>query len=428
MLARFSFVRVCARYASHELWYTGRMGKRRRISIGIFCAALIVAGGFCAPVSAATDDDLTKKKDKLEKKISKETKKLKAAQERLTTVKKSLATTQWRVSRTEDELERIAQEIAQREERMKQLRTQLDFQKEVLKRTVREMYSVQSASPVERVAAPQRSMQYDRLGALRDRAMTAMRQISAMQARIAAIRAELAAQREKKEAVLAEQKRQREALAVAKADAAREYRRRAATLAELKRELAAVQSKLSSLLGRKVNAKDIVDAARIASKATGVRKDFLLGELVVETSLGTYTGGCTYKKTRMRDADKVALKKIAKALDINYKKVKLSCAPGFGYGGAMGVAQFMPTTWLAYERRIAAATGHNPPDPWNLTDGVMAMALYLKDKGAGKKKGEFDAARRYYCGSPRSPWWNTKCRDYARKVLYWADNYERLLK
>ena len=64
---------------------------------------------------------------------------------------------------------------------------------------------------------------------------------------------------------------------------------------------------------------------------------------------------------------------------------------------------------------------HSPADPWSLTDGVMAMAIKLANDGATKSSGEFDAARRYYCGSNIG---RSVCIDYANKVLYWAENYK----
>ncbi len=384
------------------------------------------------PVYAADPKDLNKEKKTLEKKISTEQKKVKQVQQELVKVKRTLSTTRYRVSRIEDELERISAEIKQREERLSALKKQREFQKDLLKRAVREIYALEREHSAmmfaPRADGVSDAVRSDRLAVLRDTVMKNMRAIAAATEKIEAARRELAEQKDAKARVLQQQKQQVAELSQTHAEVSQEYRKRVATLSELRQRLAAVRSKLSTLLGRKIDAKDIVEAAKIASKATGVRKDFILGELVVETSLGTYTGGCTYKRANMTKANRDALKSIAKELDINYKKVKLSCAPGYGHGGAMGVAQFMPTTWLGYKSRIAAATGHHPPDPWNLTDGVMAMALYLKDKGAGSKKGEFVAAKRYYCGSSRSRYWNTRCNDYARKVLYWADNYERLLK
>ena len=188
----------------------------------------------------------------------------------------------------------------------------------------------------------------------------------------------------------------------------------------INRKINALQSALSSFLGKSFNAKDIVEAVKFASKRTGVRKEFLMAMLDKETDLGRFTGGCTYKNTKMRSTDKKIFKSICKELGYNYKKKKISCALSYGYGGAMGVAQFMPSTWLGYKSAITRYTGHNPPDPWSLTDGVMGMAEKLKRGGADRKKGEHYAAKLYYCGSPRSKYWDTHCEVYADKVASWA--------
>ncbi len=191
-----------------------------------------------------------------------------------------------------------------------------------------------------------------------------------------------------------------------------------AEIKELEREMAALQSTISNLLGKSYNTNDIKVAAKFASKATGVRKAFILGMLTVETNLGRYTGGCTYKTSRMNSHRKKLFKQIAKETGHNYKKMKVSCPPsGYkGTGGAMGVAQFMSDTWMGYKNKIAAVTGHKHPDPWNLSDGVMAMALKLANDGARSKKGECRAAMRYLGGSHQ---W------YCDKVLRYAKQYEK---
>jgi len=125
----------------------------------------------------------------------------------------------------------------------------------------------------------------------------------------------------------------------------------------------------------------------------------------------------------MNDHRKDLFKKIAKELGYNYKKLKVSCPPKNykGTGGAMGVAQFMSDTWMGYKSKIASKTGNNPPDPWSLTDGVMAMALKLKNDGGASKSGEWNAAARYLGSCSGST------RFYCENVLYWADNYKKKL-
>jgi len=191
-----------------------------------------------------------------------------------------------------------------------------------------------------------------------------------------------------------------------------------AEIKAIEAEMAALQSTISGLLGKSYNTNDIKVAAKIAGRATGVRKAFILGMLTVETNLGRYTGGCNYKSSRMNSYRKTLFKKIAKEAGHDYKKMKVSCPPANyrGTGGAMGVAQFMSDTWMGYKSKIAAKTGHHPPDPWNLTDGVMAMALKLANDGATSKKGECRAAMRYLGGSHQ---W------YCDKVLRYARQYEK---
>ena len=200
-----------------------------------------------------------------------------------------------------------------------------------------------------------------------------------------------------------------------------------ATIGQIQSKVNKLRSELSALLDKGYNTNDIKDAAKFASKVTGVRKNFIMGMLVVESDLGRYTGGCDYKESRMSSYRKTIFKEICEELDYNYKKMKVSCPPsGYsGTGGAMGVAQFMSDTWMGYKDSIAAATGHDPPDPWNLTDGVTAMAIKLaKVSGvtSHKKSAECNAAKLYLSGTTSSKYdW------YCDKVNYWADNYEKLM-
>jgi peptidoglycan hydrolase CwlO-like protein len=71
----------------------------------------------------------------------------------------------------------------------------------------------------------------------------------------------------------------------------------------------------------------------------------------------------------------------------------------FGFGGAMGPAQFIPSTWKEVEDKVKESTGKSVVDPWNLTDSFTASAIYLKKLGGGKTSGEYSAASRYYGGS-----------------------------
>jgi membrane-bound lytic murein transglycosylase B len=80
----------------------------------------------------------------------------------------------------------------------------------------------------------------------------------------------------------------------------------------------------------------------------------------------------------------------------------VSCPQSIGWGGAMGPAQFIPSTWQLLETRIASALGQSVTaiSPWNPEDAFTASALYLSDLGArvGSYTSERTAACKYYSG------------------------------
>ncbi len=89
---------------------------------------------------------------------------------------------------------------------------------------------------------------------------------------------------------------------------------------------------------------------------------------------------------------------ITTALSINAFQTAVSCPiGGYGYGGAMGPAQFIPSTWKIFVTRLQANLGHYP-NPWEPEDAFMASSLYLTDLGAvgASASGQNIAACKYY--------------------------------
>lgn len=192
--------------------------------------------------------------------------------------------------------------------------------------------------------------------------------------------------------------------------------------------------------------REVEKAAEFASKVTGVRKDFIMGMLVVESNLGRNPGQCTYKevedgaleshrKGRLSVAAwntfqdrRETIKNLATDLGYDYEKLSVSCNPGSAYagtGGALGIGQFMPDTWLEYKDRVSEIVKKENPDPWNEKDAVIAMALKLSDVYGVTSHNRFaerNAAKMYLSGTTswRYDW-------YANKIFYWSENYDNLI-
>ncbi len=156
--------------------------------------------------------------------------------------------------------------------------------------------------------------------------------------------------------------------------------------------------------------------AQEASSATGVSPAFLLAILTQESNLGSNVGKCYLTDIDTGagvniDTGKVwpnlmkPTRDVQPFLDVTNRlgftplRTVVSCpiAGTRGYGGAMGPAQFIASTWKLLEDRLRSALGHNG-NPWDPRDAFMASALYLDDLGAGVStySSEIRSACKYY--------------------------------
>ena len=191
---------------------------------------------------------------------------------------------------------------------------------------------------------------------------------------------------------------------------------------------------------------DAVAIAKTVGQSTGIRPAFSLAILWQETKIGKLQGGCYLKNTQngegifiktgnvaprtmnpTRDVP-VFVNIIQKLQAAAYLKTDAFSTPVsccmikngsyFGWGGAMGPAQFIASTWMIYNDAIEKKTGKTPANPWNVRDAFFANALYLSDLGAGAQTyaKEINAALRYFgCTT-------TWCRGaYGEPVMEAAD-------
>ena len=89
----------------------------------------------------------------------------------------------------------------------------------------------------------------------------------------------------------------------------------------------------------------------------------------------------------------------------------------------MGPSQFIASTWVMYENRVAAAVGVKTADPWVARHAFTATALFLQDLGAGRGgfSAEQEAAGRYYAGGG----WATRGLSYAASVIALANGFQK---
>jgi len=189
-------------------------------------------------------------------------------------------------------------------------------------------------------------------------------------------------------------------------------------ITEKERRLAQIKSALFQLSGGQgIPFGDAYAYAVEAQKATGVRAAFLLAILQQESDIGKNVGNCYLKsddgsgvgatsgnyvrKVMKPDRDVKPFKAITAKLGFDPYSMRVSCPLSYGYGGAMGPAQFIPSTWQLFETRVIKALSVNIANPWDPEHAFVASSLYLSDLGAGLQtySGEWNAACKYYSGA-----------------------------
>ena len=197
-----------------------------------------------------------------------------------------------------------------------------------------------------------------------------------------------------------------------------------ASIKKSQKDIAMIRQQIFSLesVGVSMSFEEAIQKAKFAGEKTGVRPAFLLAIFQVESRLGTYVGGGSWRKD-MKQAERPLFLKITTALGLDPDTMPVSKKPWYGWGGAMGPAQFIPSTWLSYADQVAALTGHNPPSPWNIEDAFIASGLKLVSNGAGGHTylGERTAASKYIAGGNYK---KSVGQAYANNVMDWAEHYQ----
>lgn len=225
-----------------------------------------------------------------------------------------------------------------------------------------------------------------------------------------------------------------------------EYQKQLAEKKVVDEKASEIRSRIFELIGvsKAPTFEEAYEIAKYVESVTGVRPEFLLAVLTQESNIGKNVGQCYLKNTNTgagiviksgrtlsrvmkptRDVSPFLL--ITKELGRDPYETPVSCPMSYGWGGAMGPAQFIPKTWMGYRDRLKEITGR-PADPWNISDAFLAAGLYLSDYGAKKQtyNGEFNAALSYFAGPS---WYKSKYksvyqRDYGYPIMAITKRYE----
>jgi len=207
-------------------------------------------------------------------------------------------------------------------------------------------------------------------------------------------------------------------------------------LTDTKKRAAEIRNRIYVLTGggQKINFGQAVELASWVSSQTGINTAFLLAILTQESNLGSNVGTCnragdppekSWKVIMKPERDQELFKTIIANLGKDIDTTPVSCpmkdknGKQIGWGGAMGPAQFIPSTWMGYEKKIKAITGSSVANPWDNRDAFLASAIKLRADGAnGTDSGDWKAAMIYFSGST-----NTQFRFYGDNVIKIKNKY-----
>jgi len=374
-----------------------------------------------------------KKAKELQDKLDKALKQKAALEANLGQIQAGVAVKQKVIASTKAVISDTAATIARKQDEMQAASDRLTLQQELLKNILQQIYVAKTEPAVGIVLAGTEFSQVfgniDNLSTLEDKLVSVSNDISDSKNQVAAEADQLAVLQQSKEQVLGTTVAQQQNLLADQADTQQSIDDKNSAIAKLQRQLVELQGGLNQMTGGSYSIDDIWSAVKRASKNTGVPKGFLMGILGTETHFGSNIGTGNYK-TAMNPNQRRPFESICKSLSLNpskmpvsrricyNKKAKDGCG---GWGGAMGAEQFIPSTWMGYADRVASITGHSIASPWNLDDGITAMAIKLKNT-SGVTSGSRAALKTATCS-----YLGTCSASYINSVMYWVDNYKDVL-
>ena len=424
----------------------------------LFAVTILSGAGVYAPSisqpSLAALDENTDERQALEEELTKVEKQIeeyetsiagfktqaKTLKEELKRLDAKIAQFNLRIKAASLSLEKVNREIAETQSQINVTEGEIQFNKEALADSLRVIHQEETASLVEILLRRPKLSDFfgeiNSLIAVQENTRLALSKVTELKNQLLDQRETLSLERsdvialkefnESQRTALGDTKSQKDSLLKTTQGKESKYQ---GLLKESIKLASQIRSRIFQLLGGgELTFEEALKLAQLAERTTGVRAAFILAILDRESALGTNVGKCGYKTAMHPKRDIPIFLEIIKELGLQKNLedgiIKVSCPNADGaYGGAMGPAQFIPSTWAVYKEKVVLAGGSNPPSPWNNADAFLATALYLKDLGAdtGIAAAERQAAAKYYAGGR----WRRYLWTYGDWVVNKAAAYQK---
>jgi peptidoglycan hydrolase CwlO-like protein len=354
-------------------------------------------------------------------------------------------------------IEQLHGGISDDNQTLSDLSTQLSAEKESLAEILRQVEMLDDYSPVEVALSAGSVSQFfgdlDAFAAIQSSLAGSFDQIAKTSSSTADHEAALEDKLEEQEALAQEaqlakqqvqaQEREKQQLLTATKGQEANYQN---LIAENQQTAAQIRAALFNLAGGggQIPLPTAITLAEAAGKLTGVDPAFILGILKQETNLGANVGQCLltnspnkgngkgkntstfFARVMAPNRDVDPFEVITGSLGFDWHSMPVSCPQSTGYGGAMGPAQFIASTWQIYSARIAKLDGDpgGVANPWDNQDAFTAVALYMDDLGAsaGTAAAQHTAALKYFAGGA---WKNPAFAFYGDSVMSFTAEFRQ---
>ena len=425
------------------------------------CLPIVAGAQISGPLSSERRLELERQLKDVESQIAEQQKILEARQKDSVSLERDIAILNAKISEAKLSIkartltiERLTDEVGQKSKVIGKLSDKLDKERQSLSQILRKTDEIDNYSIVEMVLANKSISEFfsdiDSFNSVNDALQTSLGAVKETKGETEEEKATLEEKKQaqaellhiqelEKKKIESQEKEKKNILSISRG-IEKEYQK---ILSEKQLTVAQIKSELFQLVGSvAIPFETAYKYAKEVEAKLGIRPAFLLAIFREESNLGQNVGTGNWRVDMHPIRDRPVFEDITRDLGVNPDTAPVSKKVWYGYGGAMGPAQFIPSTWALYagyaetskgsgdwvysssKDRIGDLTGNNPPNPWNPGDAVFAAGLLLKDNGGGKgtRAAERLAALRYLAG-----WANAKKSAYAfygNDVMEFADQYQ----